>query len=72
MVKYSDAFVMKRIRLGLSHMLGRQDVETWILLKHGNKTWSVLVDDREMANGWEEFSDAHNLQAYYIFEVLVL
>ncbi|KAH7858416.1 hypothetical protein Vadar_023609 [Vaccinium darrowii] len=34
--------VYQRIPLGLSRMLVGQDGETWILLKHSYKTWSVL------------------------------
>ncbi|KAH7857669.1 hypothetical protein Vadar_015224 [Vaccinium darrowii] len=71
-----------RIPLGLAHVFQGQGVGKWILLKHGNKTWSVFVCDNEFTRGWEEFYDAHDLQINYkvvigcerrwVFEVFVL
>ncbi|KAH7863857.1 hypothetical protein Vadar_022783 [Vaccinium darrowii] len=71
-----------RIPSGLAHVFQGQGVGKWILLKHGNKTWSVFVCDNELTCGWEEFCDAHDLRVNYkvvigcerrwVFEVFVL
>jgi len=71
-----------RMPLGLAQAFQGQGVGKWILLKHGNKSWSVFVCDSEFTRGWGDFCDAHDLQVNYkvvigcerrwVFEVFVL
>ncbi|KAH7838242.1 hypothetical protein Vadar_023909 [Vaccinium darrowii] len=71
-----------RIPLGLGHVFQGGGMGQWVLLKHGNKAWSVFVCDNELAHGWEQFCDDHDLQVDYkvvigcegqwVFEVFVL
>lgn len=64
--RLSSLHAPQELPLGLQPFFPQENVSTWIVIRHGNRVWPILVVGRLMFNNtWDEFCDFHGLKIGY-------